>query len=107
MNHQYILMLAVAGFALVGCVGCGTDSAFKSNRPLYEKVIQRVQKGEIKSDQEKGVQVPPGSVRLPSIAQLPPDLRESSVDGEIYVSRPSNNQLLVVFKTWSGKGNNM
>jgi hypothetical protein len=107
MNHQYLLMLTAAGFALIGCVGCGADSALKSNRSLYERVIQRVQKGEIKTDQEKGVQIPPGSVRLPSTAQLPSDLREASVDGEIYVSRPSTNQLLVVFNTWRGKGSNM
>ncbi len=29
------------------------------------------------------------------------------MDGEIYISRPSTNQLLVVFKTWRGKGLNM
>ena len=107
MNHQYLLILAVPAFALIGCVGCGADSAFKSNRPLYERVIQRVQKGEIKTDQEKGVQIPPGSVRLPSTAQLPPDLGAASVGGEIYVSRASTNQLLVVFKTWRGKDFNM
>ena len=107
MNHQYSQTLALVGFVLIGWVGCGADSGFKSNRPLYERVIQGVQIGQIKTDQEKGIQIPQGSVRLPSSAQLPPDLREASVGGEIYVSRPSTNQLLVVFKTWRGKGFNM
>ena len=107
MRHRYLSLLAVASLALAGCVGCGADTAFRSNLPRYRRVIRRVQDGGIKNDQEKGAQVPPESDRLPSSAQLPPDLREASLGGEIYVYRPSTNQILVVFKTWRGKGRNM
>jgi len=64
------------------------------NRPIYAKVIDQLQQGALKSN-------PSGPIRLPG------SLRRASVDGEIYVSRPSTNQLLVVFKTWKGKGRNM
>ncbi|MGD0262748.1 MAG: hypothetical protein ABSD29_23525 [Verrucomicrobiota bacterium] len=107
MSHQYLLTLAVVGLVLLGWVGCSADSGFKGNRPLYEQVIQGLRKGEIKTEQEKGVQIPEGSVRLPISARLPSVFQAASVGGEIYVSRPSTNQLLVVFKTWRGKGFNM
>lgn len=64
------------------------------NKPLYEQTINRLQSGTIKPDSS-------GRARLPT------DLQTASVDGEIYVSQPSTNQIVVVFKTWRGKGNNM
>jgi hypothetical protein len=86
------LLIIVIGF--LACIGCRTDSVFVKNKPIYLQVIERVEKGDIKPDAS-------------GAAQLPADLRDASVDGEVYVLYPSPAQLLIVFKTWRGKGYNM
>ncbi len=64
------------------------------HKPLYEQTISRLQSGTIRPDSS-------GRARLPT------DLQTASVDGEILVSQPSTNEIVVVFKTWCGKGENM
>lgn len=103
--RQYLLTLLVVALFLLGCAG--RDRGFKKHLASYRDVIERVRKGEIKTEQEKGVAIPEGAVRLPVSAELPADLRAVSAGGEIYVFRPSTNQLIVVFKTWIGKSFNM
>ena len=106
MIRRFISFALVAPI-LLACVGCNTNGDFNSKRQLRERAIERVRNGEIKTEQENGLQVPQGSARLSCSAQLPHDLQEASLDGLIYVSKPTTNQLIVVFKTWQGKGFNM
>src|SRR5262245_5767889 len=87
------LVLLIGAFAILLCTGCGRKNTIE-NQKLYEVVIRRIQSGEIKTT---------SSVSLP----LPSDVQRASVDGEILVLRPGTNQLIVVFKTWRGKGQNM
>jgi hypothetical protein len=96
--------LAVLVFILFACVGCGPGDGFERNQGIYRQIIERVQKGEIKTDEEKGVKTPAGSVRLPCSAQLPSSLQGATADGEVYISRPSTAQLIVVFKNFARKG---
>lgn len=51
--------------------------------------------------------IPEGEPRLPFSARLPSDLWAASVDGEVYVYHSSAGKLVVVFKTWRGKGFNV
>jgi hypothetical protein len=74
--------------------GCEQRSLLRKNRGLYDSVIAHVQAGALATNRSEPF-------------QLPQEFAEASVDGEIYVSRPSTNQILVVFKTWRGKGRNM
>jgi hypothetical protein len=104
---QHSSRLAVLSFIVLVCAGCGPGDGFERNQRIYRRVIERVQNGEIKTDEEKGVKIPSGSIRLPCSAQLPSSLLAATVDGEVYVSRPSAAQLIIVFKTWKGKGFNM
>lgn len=92
MNNRWFKTVAAIVCAVAW--GCGGSSMLKKNKPLYEEAINRLQSGTIKADSS-------GSARLPT------DLQAASVDGEIYVSHPSTNQIVVVFKMWRGKGNNM
>lgn len=92
MNNRLFNVVAAVVCA-VAC-GCEGSSMLKKNKPLYEQSISRLESGTIKPDSS-------GRVRLPM------DLRAASVDGEVYVSQLSTNQIVVVFKTWRGKGNNM
>jgi hypothetical protein len=92
MQNRLLKAVAVVVFA-VAC-GCGESSMLKKNRPLYEEAIHWLEAGAIKADSA-------GRVRLPM------ELQAASVDGEIYLFQPYTNQMVVVFKTWRGKGHNM
>ena len=92
MNYRLFAIVSV--FACAAVCGCGGNTVLKKNKALYEQTINRLQSGMMKPD----------SVGR---ARLPVELQAASVDGEIYVSQTSTNQLVVVFKTWRGKGNNM
>lgn len=92
--RKNLLNALVIALACAFACGCGENSVLNKNKPLYEQTIIRLQSGVLKPDED-------GTVKLP------PDLQVASVDGEIYVSRFSTNQIIVVFKTWRGKGNNM
>lgn len=50
-----------------------------------------------------------GRLAIPgnNVLVLPEELASASVDGEVYVAVPESDLLLVVFKTWRGKGHNM
>lgn len=84
-------LLAVVSAA---AAGCGANHLLNEHKALYQQVIHAVQAGTIAPD-------PSG------VARLPTDLQGASIGGNIYVSRPSGPQLIVVFKTWRGKGHNM
>src|ERR1041384_7704183 len=84
------------------CAGCSPAPKYKSQQDLYLEVIKRIKSGQIKTLGEVGV-APLGCCT----ATLPPDLRKASSDGNVYVFRPATNQLIVIFKTWTGKGFNL
>jgi hypothetical protein len=93
---------------LLICSGCNKHDAFTTNQRLYNRVVDRVQSGEIKADtKERGVTSHPGSTYLAQSVILPPDLKSASVNGEIYIFRTSPSQLFIIFSTWRGKGFNM
>jgi len=100
-------LICVVSLLLLVCAGCSENGMSKSDQVLYQQVIDRIRAGKIKTDEENGIKQPGGSVRLPQSASLPSDLSTASSDGEIYIFRPSGGQLLVVFKTWRGKGYNL
>jgi hypothetical protein len=101
------LLVAVICVVFLGFTGCSGGGALNGNQDLYLKVVDGVNKGTIKTDAEKGIVIPDGSVRQPFSAQLPPNLRDASMNGEIYVLRPNAGHQVVIFKTWIGKGFNM
>ena len=74
--------------------GCSDKRVLEQHEKLYLQVIERLKTGELKTGGAGDI-------------QLPPELRSASVDGEVCVSQPSTNQMIVVFKTWRGKGANM
>lgn len=108
MKCGAIILISVVS-VLLACGGCGNDEGalFRNNLSLYTRVLERIQKGNLKTEGEKGIRIPWGAVRLPESAFLPHDSEAASAGGEIYVSRPGGGQLIVVFKTWRGKGFNM
>jgi hypothetical protein len=99
--------VSAVSIALLICAGFSEASMSKSDQDLCLKVIAHIKSGEIKTDGEKGIPPPAGGTRLAQSASLPSDLQKASIDGEIYIFRLSSPQLLVVFKTWQGKGFNM
>jgi hypothetical protein len=105
--NAYRGFVSAVGSVLLICAGCSETSMSKSDQNLYLQVIARIKSGEIKTDGEKGIQPSAESTRLAQSASLPSDLQKVSSDGQIYIFRPSPSQLLVVFKTWQGKGFNM
>jgi hypothetical protein len=105
-GKRYGLVVIVVSSLFV-CASCGKNDTPKANHALYLQTISRIKSGEIKTDEERGIKTSIDEVRLPQSAVLPSDLSAASVDGEVYIFRPFHDQLLVVFKTWRGKGFNM
>lgn len=104
MANKFTKIFSVAAFLMLVCAGCEEKNMFKGQQSLYVQVVNRIKTGEIKPD---NLQPSNGSVRLPESASLPPDVRNASTDGEIYIFRRPPAQLIIVFKTWRGKGFNM
>lgn len=93
MNNRFTKLVAL--LTLAALTACSDGNIPKSKKSLFLKIIDQVQTGAIKEDAS-------------NVIRLPPDMKEASIDGELFISRPSTNeQLIVVFKTWQGKGNNM
>jgi hypothetical protein len=107
MNKYCGRVSVISSLLLLVCQGCSGVGMSKSDQILYNQVISRIKSGEIKTDEEGGITPPAAGVRLPQSATLPSDLQAASTNGEIYIFRPSRNQLLVVFSTWRGKGFNI
>jgi hypothetical protein len=93
MNKHLITSATITLFCAF-LAGCTDKHMLEQRETLYLQVIERLKTGELK-DGNSG------------IVQLPAQLRAASVDGEVWFSQPNTNQMIVVFKTWNGKGSNM
>jgi hypothetical protein len=87
-----------AAVVLVACccfaIWYGCRAAIEARKRIRMQVIAALQTGQM-------------AIGPTGVVRLPPQFESASDYGEVYVSFLPNGQLLVAFKTWTGKGCNM
>ena len=86
-----ILEILAAAVLVAFVVGCSRTPTI---RPSYQQVVGQVTSGKLAPDEY-------GVIRLPA------ELSSTSVDGKVYVSKSTSGSLLILFRTWRGKGSNL
>jgi hypothetical protein len=85
-----------AAILLASQMGCGSDRSFGKKKESYEQVLSAIQSGQIDSTSVAN-----------DVTQLPPEFRNVTEGGAIYLARSETTNLIVVFPTWRGKGKNV